>query len=183
MAKPSPDPTVYQYGKHKGEKKPAIKIKQEAERRLKVKKFALPKRKPGTITEEVLINEASNLLDWYINTPTAVTWSQFFFKEDTNFTICYSTFHQNYKKYESVNEIMDMLKKVQENRLIEFTHNGTYKSPHFSMFLLKNKHGYVDKTEQKVTVTDDNIAFNFGNFEVTDIDKNDLDDANKKENI
>ena len=67
------------------------------------------------------------------------------------------------EKFKSNPTVSQAIKRVEtkiEKRIVEATMDGTAKSAAFSIFLLKNKHGYRDRTETDITSQGDKIPNN-----------------------
>jgi len=57
-----------------------------------------------------------------------------------------------------VSEAMQRIEDLIENRIINDTMTGKARSSNFSIFLLKNKFGYKDKTEQDITTQGEKVT-------------------------
>lgn len=117
-------------------------------------------------TSAQIIEQANSILDWMLKNPDRLFYKEAFADASFNRIVNYNSFVKKYQQVDVANAIMEEVKCLTEVRLINNTISGGYASPHFSMFLLKNWNGYVDKTEQKVDVNSTETVFNFGNEEL-----------------
>lgn len=81
------------------------------------------------------------------------------------YTQWWSEMKDKFKEYYSVSDTIKNIESIIEQRIVNDTMTGDAKSATFSIFLLKNKFGYVDKQENenthKITGVDLKSAISF----------------------
>lgn len=104
--------------------------------------------RPKTWTDEKIESLAKELESWFTNPGTELDrlyYGQFLAEYP-------DLYPQMVSKFSSVNQVfretIKRLDKLQEARLLQFALRQKI-NPVFTMFLLKNKHGYTDKMEVK----------------------------------
>lgn len=114
--------------------------------------------------EETMTETLENMVDYLRDNNAVYTLTSALIEFDL-YPQWWSEMTEKFKENSKVSEAIKRVESIIESRIINDTMVGDAKSAAFSIFLLKNKFGYVDKQESNVT--------HKGEFDITKIYRGD----------
>lgn len=121
-------------------------------------------------TEEALMTVYQSMYDWFDTHPEAVFIGEYFHAKDIEQTISYNTLRYTKGRFPSCDDAMEYICSLLEIRLIKAGLSGKFKEG-LTKFVLANKHGWKEKTEQDIVVSTKEVKFEWGNPELIENEK------------
>ena len=125
-------------------------------------------------TEEALMAVYQNMYDWFDSHPDAVFIGEYFHAKDIEQMISYNTLRYTKGRFPSCDDAMEFIWSLLEIRLVKAGLSGKFKEG-LTKFVLSNKHGWKEKTEQDIVVSTKEVSFKYANPELEEPEK-DRDD-------
>jgi hypothetical protein len=109
-----------------------------------------PAGRPVEWTAEKLVKFGNDLIDWMNKSQTNIFFQEFCVEKG----VYRSVINKHQSKCPEFKELIDMAREIQEMKIVKWSIANKLNTT-MSIFLLKNKHGYSDRVEQKVEHTGD----------------------------
>jgi len=122
--------------------------------------------RPTEWTEDRALELGEGLIAWMEASSDNVYWEKYLYLERKEEKLYPELISYLTSKYDSFLQLVKRAKKIQEIRLLEKEGKGEIKS----LFVLKNHHGYADRTEVKT----ENVNYNYDPKDLREKTQDDL---------